>query len=521
MKLFEKYRTDLLLLLGLSAVYFLIRLPGLLTLPIFTDEAIYMRWVQIASQDPNWRFISLTDGKQPLYIWFSVIMMRLVGDPLLAGRLVSVVAGFLTLLGLYILSFALFKKRSIAAITVILYIFYPMAHVHDRLALYDSLVTTFYVWAAYVSVLLVKHVRLDLAYTLGFVIGAATLNKTSGFLSAYLLPFSLILFDFKQKGWKEKLIRWGMYALLAYVISQVFYSVLRLSPYFHIISEKNSTFFYPLSEWVTHAENFLRVPDGIFYGNLRGLTTWLIEYMTVPLAFVIAAFIKYREFFREKALLFLYFLAPFGAFALVGKVLFPRYIFFMSVMLLPLAACGIVWLTELIQKKYKVKERTALIGLTVLAVLYPAYVCIAYTMNPVAAPLPKADSRQYVNGWTSGWGVREAVEFFSDEAAEQEIFVGTQGTFGLMPFSLEMYLVDNENITLKGFWPIETTPPAELMSASLQMPTYVVFYQPCTNCGVQNEAPETWPLQEVMRIRQGNAESYFIIYKVNAPFAKK
>lgn len=513
-----KYKYDFFILLILGVAYLLIRLPNFNLLPIFTDEAIYMRWAQIANQDPNWRFISLTDGKQPLFIWLTVAMMRFISDPLIAGRLVSVFAGFGTIIGLYVLTMELFKKRNIAVITSLLYLFYPMAQVHDRMALYDSLVTTFAVWAAYISVLLAKYVRLDLAYTLGFVIGAATLNKTTGFLSAYLLPVSLLFFDFKKQKRIQRLIRWGMYALLAYVISQIFYSVLRLSPYFHIIAEKNSTFYFPLSAWLTQAPDFLKIPDGIFYGNLRGLFTWTIGYMTLPyVLFGLIALIYIRKDFKQKAYVFLNYLLPLVAISLVGKVLFPRYIFFMTTMLLPIVAWGIVWVSDFLAKKYKWKEILLLVILTVLTVVYAAYTSIYFTIDPIRAPILQADSRQYVNGWGAGWGVMEATTYFADQAKDKKIYVATEGTFGLMPFSLEMNLVNNKNITLKGLWPIEKNIPTDLLEKAATRPTYVVFYQPCVDCSPQNEAPKDWPLIEIKRIQQGNADSYLIIYQVNAP----
>ena len=60
--------------------------------------------------------------------------------------------------------------------------------------------------------------------------------------------------------------------------------------------------------------------------------------------------------------------------------------------------------------------------------------------------------------------------------------MGTAGTFGLMPYALEMYLKDNPNIIVKGFWPVHATPPEEVIAASQVMPTYFVFYQDCVDC---------------------------------------
>src|SRR3989344_7532028 len=94
------------LLLGL---YLLTRLTNLTQLPVFTDEAIYIRWSQIGAQDANWRFISLTDGKQPLFTWVIMALLRFVpADPLFVGRLASVLTGAASLVGMWFLALELF-----------------------------------------------------------------------------------------------------------------------------------------------------------------------------------------------------------------------------------------------------------------------------------------------------------------------------------------------------------------------------------------------------------------------------
>src|SRR5574341_1123005 len=120
------------LLLGL---YLLTRLTNLTQLPVFTDEAIYIRWSQIGSQDANWRFISLTDGKQPLFTWLAMITVRIFSDPLLAGRVVSVIAGFFTMIGVWVLAKEVFQKPRIAYLASALYVLSPFALVYDRMAL--------------------------------------------------------------------------------------------------------------------------------------------------------------------------------------------------------------------------------------------------------------------------------------------------------------------------------------------------------------------------------------------------
>src|SRR5688572_22984012 len=112
MRFFKKY-IWIVLGLGILTLFFFTRFYNILSLPIFTDEAIYIRWAQIAANDAAWRFISLTDGKQPMYVWIAMILMKLIEDPLLAGRLVSVLAGLGTMIGIFFLTSEIFKNRKI------------------------------------------------------------------------------------------------------------------------------------------------------------------------------------------------------------------------------------------------------------------------------------------------------------------------------------------------------------------------------------------------------------------------
>jgi len=504
MKLIAKYKWEICLSIFLAAIYFVLRLIFLNRLPIFTDEAIYVRWAQIALNDASWRFISLTDGKQPMYVWVAMVLMKFVHDPLIAGRLVSVLTGFLTMIGLFFLSLELFKNRTVAFLTSILYIFYPFSQVLDRMALYDSMVATFFVWALYFSVLLVRKLKLNIAYTLGFIIGGGVLTKSSNFFSIYLLPFLLILFDFREKRLRERFIRFVLLAVFSAGIGYGFYSILRLSPLFEMISTKNATFVYPFSEWLQH-------PFTFFAGNFKGLFSWLIQYLTLPyIVLILTSLIVVKTFFREKILLLVYFILPFTALALFGKVIYPRFIFLMSLMFLPLAAWGLNYLIEYAQRSVhlNIPKYFYAVIITFIFILYPGFVSLQFAYSPIIAPIADADRAQYLNGWAAGWGVKESIAYFKKQAENKKIFVATEGTFGLMPESLEIYLIKNKNITIKGYWPVDIF-PAEVLEKAKKMPTYFVFYQP------QHQViPVNYPLKLVFAVKQGNASTYYRVYQV-------
>lgn len=114
-----------LLLIFLFALYFLTRLINLDTIPVFADEAIYIRWAQIMKNEPTLRFLPLSDGKQPLFMWLIIPFLKFVSDPVIAGRLTSVAAGFGTLVGLLALVWYITRSRFSAVLVALLYILTP------------------------------------------------------------------------------------------------------------------------------------------------------------------------------------------------------------------------------------------------------------------------------------------------------------------------------------------------------------------------------------------------------------
>ncbi len=499
MAIFRRWRVRLLLLIaGLAALYLITRLTNLTKLPIFTDEAIYIRWSQIGSRDANWRFISLVDGKQPLFTWIMMVFLRFIRDPLLAGRLVSVIAGIFTTIGIWFTAQELFKSKKISFIASFLYIIIPFGLFYDRMALYDSWVAAFSIWNLYLAILLVRRLRLDVALLLGLTLGMGMLNKTSGFLSLYMLPGTLLLFDWRHTGRVKRVMLWIVYVCLAAAISQLLYSVLRLSPLFGMIEQKNALFVYPLGEWLTHPFNFL-------IGNIHGLFDWAINYLTWPIFFsaMFAGFSLWK-FPREKLLLLGWWFAPFFALALDGKVLYPRFILFMILPLMILSAVAVAWIWDHFKGSV---WRWVFVVILFFGSFYADYYIIT---NPVYAPIPDADAGQYINDWPAGWGISQVNAFLLDQSLKGKITVYTDGTFGLLPYALELYLVDNPNITIKGIYPIPSDIPQEMIDQAKVTPTFMVFNEK------QNVPP--WPMTLIAQYQKGqNTVKFLRLYEVLSP----
>src|SRR3990167_1596069 len=478
--------------------YFFTRLVNLSLIPIFTDEAIYTFWAQVALNDPAQRFISLQDGKQPLFIWLAAILQRLVSDPLIGSRLVSVFAGFGSIIGIYLLAKELFSEK-VAKIAAVLYLILPFTLLYDKLALFDSLLTMFGIYAVFFTVKMIKEPKLDNALLAGFAIGAAMITKSTGNFFLYLLPFSVVLFDFSKKDWKQKLTRWIGFSAVTFVIAQAFYNSLRLSPLFYIIERKNYEFIRPIS--VVIRDPFLH-----FYSNALSLLGWLISYNGVFLFIIFLCAVYYGISQKDRRILYLsiLFIVPFFAESLFNQILYPRFILFYLPPAILAVSWGFVSFMGVSPKWNKI-----LIFIFAASVVLPAVKSFLILTNPPISKIPQSDSNQYFNDWPAGYGVNEVVDVLRKESQNKEVYIGTQGTFGLYPYALNIYFRNNQNVHIFSYWPVDPEElPGEILEYAKNNKTYFVFNENQKEIKNPN-------LSLVAKYQKGVGNSFMRLYEVS------
>lgn len=499
MTFLKKNKLLIISLFLVSFIFFFLRLIRLLDLPIFIDEAIYINWAKVAKSDGSLRFISLGDGKQPSFVWFVMLVMHYLKDPLLAGRITSVFAGFASLIGIFFLTKELFKDWKTAIISSFLYAAYPFSLVLDRMALYDSLVGTFAIWSLFFEILMVRKLRLDISLILGFILGGGVLTKTSSFFNIYLLPLTLILFNFKKELIKRRFIKWIALAFISVFFAYLYYSILLLSYDFKWIGEKNHIFVYSFTEFIK-GKAYLNFGKNFFL-----LLSWLIAYMTLPLfGLSLLSFMVSKKYKKEKILLILWFFFPFLGLVLFGKVFYPRFIFFMTLSLIPLAAFSF---TEILSFK---KNKLFKLSIVLFLLIFPIYSDFFIVTNFAKSPIPKATLSQFLNDWPSGGGAKEIVSYLEDESSNKKIYVAAEGYFGSLPKTIiEIYLKDNKNVEESGIWPIEGSFPKNLSKKACgSIDTYLILNQ------VQVK-PKKWPLILIAKYQKGTGNSFMSLYKVD------
>lgn len=256
-KILKENKSIILFGFGILVLSLFLRLFNLTYLPVFADEAIYIRWAQIMKVESTLRFLPLSDGKQPLFMWSVIPFLKLLKDPLVAGRMVSVLTGIGTLIGIFFLSNHLFKSKKVALISSFIYAISPFSIFFDRIGLVDSMLSMFGVWNLIFGILTAQTMRLDFAMITGFFLGGALLTKSPALFFSLLLPFTWILGKGEKQIKKKirKLFKFIISFIPTYVIGYGMLNILRLGPNFHMLSARNldilsCIFFFSFWLWI-------------------------------------------------------------------------------------------------------------------------------------------------------------------------------------------------------------------------------------------------------------------------------
>lgn len=433
---------DFLFIGFIIALFFFTRLINLDKLPIFTDEGIYIRWAKVAWHDPAWRFISLTDGRQPLQTWGTIPFLKLFpNNALLAGRLFAVSTGFLALTGLFSLTFYLFGKKA-AYLSSCLYIFTPYFLFYDRLALMDSGINAFVIWILFFSILMIRSLNLNMAFIFGITSGIAMLAKSSSQLFIGLATLSPILLkQDKAIPVIKKIFNYFILFFIGLSIAIVIYNVQRLSPFFHYIGEKNHTFIYTIAE-------LLKNPFNSFWFNFYSIPYYVLMESAFFLVIVGLAgwFVLIKNDTRLGLYLSAWTLIPYVILCFVAKVMYPRYIIFFATFF----SIYFIYFVLFLSKKNRLVTPIILV-LFFISISYFDYTIL---FNYQKIPLPAIDRGQYITGGSSGYGIKEIVDYARSISQDKPVKILTEGNFGMAGDVLDVFIRPTDKITISAYWPL-------------------------------------------------------------------
>ena len=413
----------------LLIVYYITRNIGLDVLPIFNDESTYIRFglYQVKELDPQ--PYSLLIGKEPLIPQLLGLYGSSAENLLLGARSVIVFWGSLTLIGIFLFSKHLVSLRA-AIFASALYICNPFSLFFDRLALLDSAVSAISIWSLFLTYLVLQTKKWRYVACLGIVMGIGLWIKASSafYLVLPCIAGAVYLYQhkFKTQLRNDLLKLFGTAVGLGLLIFLPLYTHPMYAEHLILLKQYtyplHSIFLFPITVWIANAE---------------GLLTWLPLYLT-PVLFLLIVISGYR--LREKPyvwLLLLWFLLPFLYELLYAKLLTARHLLPLTVSLFVLAGYGL----DLIRSFHRVLTY----GIVIVIIVWSGYIVMPLYTDPQQFPdrfvgRATTDMDQYVHGFSSGYGVVEAVDYLRKKADEQPIIIFIRNDYGNPEDAIVAYL---------------------------------------------------------------------------------
>ncbi len=470
-KISKKYFWMILIII----IYLSFRLLNLVGLPVFADEAIYIRWSQLIL-DNGWEYVffPVNDGKTALFIWQLVPFLAFNFDPLWMARFLSVLGGlFQLLILLWIAKQFHWSKASLVFLLIFVTVI-PYWFFHHRMALMDGWLS---VWISLIMALQILYLntikkdfssinlktlingtftnkRLLLTFIFSVIsIASALLTKVPAVLAFPALVLTPLLIEKVSK--KSFLLMMVMMTQL--ILGSLLAGLTLLHPTGPQLFARGSDFLLPLGEVLAGRwrETLPSIPTHLGY-------FW--HYVGASL-FALIFYGFYRSDSRKLTLILVFqavlFMAPIW---LLGKMVYPRYLF-PALIWLSLAGAYVFqfyWLDLLtFLKKSSLLSffKKSLIIFISFAILHSFLVSFQFLWfawtNADKIPFVGPDATQYLQSWSSGHGIRETYELALEwlkKNPEKPLFLATEGRFGTLPDGLLMYNFPEpgNNLTIEG-----------------------------------------------------------------------
>lgn len=403
--LFKRNKEFILLI----SLYLIFRLFNLTSLAIFNDEAIYLDWGWREITTPGHLYYSLYDAKQPLLMWVFGIFEILFKDALFWGRFVSVVAGLISLIGIYKVS-RYFLDVKLSLLASLLFIFIPIFSFYDRQALMESAISAVGIWTFYFFLKFKETINLKYSIFLGITLGLGFFIKSSSLI--FLLTVLIMSLIFLLRKEKEKFLKGIVYLFTSFFLTTI---LLFINPLFWQTLPTNSRFSltiseiikFPLSHWFSNLLSNLEI---IFF-----FTTPLIA-LTSLLSIVLVIIKKEKKYY----FLISFFLISISLEILLAKGISQRTVvaYLPLLSIFPFILLSLVKLNNLFRNIYIAIVLLIPLGVTLLQITNPVSYIKSYDL------FTRYSQMEYLKGYTSGYSVNDAIEIIDELSMDNEILIG-------------------------------------------------------------------------------------------------
>ena len=440
------------LLTLISILLLAVRLTNLLNVPIFTDEGGYLHSAVLIKQNffENWdapmrEFFGPTGF---LYMWIVALLIQ-VFDPLLAGRIVSVFAGFGTGLGVFFLGKRLFTP-TVGLLAFLLFALSPIHVLSDRTAVMDSLLGTMFIWSLFFAVLLALSPQWRWAVLSGIFLGLSVWTKPTGKLFFAILPTILLLA--KWTNWRKtdadldaRHPKWiGLLTAASLGIGFFFILFLKLSPSSNFADTR-------VRQFVTSTQDLLTQPWVVLMPNLSDVFQIFRVYYDLPFFSILPVIVGLLCIRSQTRLRFLgaSSAVSIGLILLLAQTFGSKYIYFATLPLFVMLAGTIVYFPKMVWKKNAIFSSVVSFSLLILLVIPMIRQDAIFLFTPIDDHYYFRDKTWASTG--SGYGIEAMVDRIRKDASDKPTLVLAEGISGHLWQTLSVYLSDRPNIEVQRF----------------------------------------------------------------------
>ncbi len=404
-----RYRLILILVL----VYSSIHLTNLTLLPIFNDEAIYLDWGWAHTHMPGHLYDALLDAKQPLMIWVFGIFERFFSDPLFAGRFASVLIGFVTLLGIYSITKKILNEKT-AFLAAMPYSVIPIFVFYNRQALLEPAIACVGVWSFNALLNLFRQPSARNGIILGLILGTGFFIKSSSLIFFASSSILMLFYIFKKR--RVELVKPYFISLATFIAVNF---LLLINPTFWQTFPSNSRYSYTPAELFTF-------PFSTWMNNLIGFFEIGIVFITpfIFLAGLMGIFMMARDKRQNTQVFLAFFILALLLEIILTKGQNQRYLVaFLSFLVIPASyVLNILWKDNIWKRSIVIISLFVPLALSITLIFNPEY----YVLQ--LYKISKYSEVGYIYGQTSGYGIRETMEYIKEHSPTSKL---TMVLFGL------------------------------------------------------------------------------------------
>lgn len=423
----------LLLWSFLLTAYFLILSFNLTALPLYLDEGLYIFWAYLFSVDPSYAYISMQDGKTPLFIWLAAWLNPLFNNFLLTGRFISVIGSTVSLVCSLIIGSKILGKKS-AYFILILFTLTPFNILISRLAFVDSLLIAFgslnilFLFLSKESAVRFSiHKTIIYAILSGIFLGLAFLTKTTAKIFLYAELIILIYWGLellKHSKFKAVLLLTISFVISVFIYFEIMgYLKFGALKHWEMIANKEAILIFSPPD--LFKKFFIEKDFSTHLKNIPITLEYLLYYFGPILLFFITGVILILKQ-RKYIWILLLFLTLIAGVFLSAKIPASRYLAIIIPEVVMISSIGLYWMWQ--------KKSKALKTVSVILLVISAFLSQQLILNPLNAYYSSDDRANFIDYNLNALGLRESVNYL--EPKRNTSAVAVTGIWGVAEGSL-------------------------------------------------------------------------------------